>query len=244
MDERMVISNLNPKSPVAEAYRILRTNIQYTSIDKNIRNIVITSPGPGEGKSTIAVNLSVAIAQNQKKILLIDSDLRKPTANLFLGLSNQMGLTNVLAENMDYTRIVQSTGIGRLDMLSSGPIPPNPSELLGSNKMKNLLQKTNEDYDMVILDSPPIGLVTDAAVLSTIVDGVILVCAAEQTMIEQAKKAKTLLQQVNANILGVVMNKISLHAGGYDQYKYYDAYYDVQKNNGWDARKNKVKQDV
>ncbi|WZL71504.1 CpsD/CapB family tyrosine-protein kinase [Clostridiaceae bacterium 35-E11] len=240
MEKRINISNLNPKSPISEAYRILRTNIQYTNIDKNIKSIVVTSPGPGEGKSTIAANFSVTMSQNQRKILLIDSDLRKPTVNVFFGLSNQMGLTNVLVENVEYTKIVQSTKIGKLDVLSSGPIPPNPSELLGTNKMKSLLQRLKEDYDMVILDSPPIGIVTDAAVLSAIADGVILVCAAEQTIIEEAKKSKALLQQVNANILGVVMNKIPLNTCGY----YTCNYYDVGEKTSKSVGKKKVKANV
>ncbi len=225
MNKKNIIANNNPKSPSAEAYRILRTNIQFTNVDKTIKSIVVTSPGPGEGKSTIIVNLAITMAYNNKKVLLIDTDLRKPNIHTFFELDNSKGITNILSEDVEYVKIMQHTDIRNLYILASGPIPPNPSELLGSQKMKILLNEVKDEYDMVLFDSPPVCLVTDAAVLSTIVDGVILVCASRQTTIENAKSAKALLNKVNANILGVVLNKMSIKVGRYNKkVSYYYCY--------------------
>lgn len=226
MNKKNIISNNNPKSPLAEAYRILRTNIQFTNVDKTIKSILITSPGPGEGKSTITVNLAITMANNNKKVLLMDTDLRKPNIHTFFGLDNSKGVTNVLSEDIEHAKIVQHTDIRNLYILASGPIPPNPSELLGSQKIKILLNEVKDEYDMVLFDSPPVCLVTDAAVLSTIVDGVILVCASRQTTIENAKSAKALLNKVNANILGVVLNKIATKVGCYNKIVDYYTYYE------------------
>ncbi|HCJ58383.1 MAG TPA: capsular biosynthesis protein [Clostridiaceae bacterium] len=226
MDKKNIITNINPKSRSAEAYRILRTNIQFANIDKTLKSIVITSPGQGDGKSTVIANLAVAIARNNKKVLLIDADLRKPNVHTFFQVSNTKGLTNLLSEDVEYIRIIESTYVENLDILSSGPIPPNPSELLGSNRIKILLDELKNVYDMVLFDSPPACLVTDAAVLSTIADGVILVCAAGQTTIENAKNAKALLDKVNANIIGVVLNKMATKAGRYNKVDDYYSYYE------------------
>lgn len=224
MKNRELIVHNNPKSPTSEAYRTLRTNIQFSNIDKNIKSIVVTSSGPGEGKSTVISNLSITMAQVDKKVLLIDADLRKPRIHKVFSLFNNNGLTTVLSENLDYKEVIISTGIGNLDILTSGPIPPNPAELLGSNKMKDFLEKIKEDYDVILLDAPPVGMVTDAAVLSTKCDGLILVCAVGQAIKEAAINAKELLQNVNANILGVVMNKVPTNEGGYYKYHYYNYY--------------------
>lgn len=244
MDERRLITNENPKSPSAEAYRTLRTNIQFSNIDKEIKTIVVTSSGPGEGKSTVTANYAVTLAKNDKKVLLIDADLRKPRAHTFFNLPNINGLTNVVAESTDYKKLVQATKIEGLDLLTSGPIPPNPSELLGSKKMKAFLDTLKEDYDMIIIDSPPVGLVTDAAILSTVVDGTILVCAVGQAIKEAAANAKQLLDKVNANILGVVLNKIPLNEGGYYKYHYYQhytSYYDTEEEESKTKRRRKTK---
>lgn len=230
VESRVIVTKENPKSPVSEAFRTLRTNIQFSNIDKNIKSIVITSSGPSEGKSTTVVNLAVTMAQNNKRVLLIDCDFRKPRVHKYFGISNIKGVTSILSEDLDYKEIVHSTGIGSsLDVLTSGPIPPNPSELLGSNKMKSFLEMVEEDYDMVLIDSPPVGMVTDAAVLSTIADGVILVCAVGQAIIEAAQNAKALLQQVNANILGVVLNKVPVGEGRYYKYHYYSYYHHFEE---------------
>jgi capsular exopolysaccharide synthesis family protein len=180
--------------------------------------VIITSSIATEGKTTIAINLAHSISQIDKKVILIDSDLRRPTIHKVLDLPNSSGLTTILAENLDYTEFVQSINEGKLDILTSGPIPPNPSELLGSKRMQLLLERIKDDYDMVILDSPPAGIVTDAVVLSTIVDGTILICAAGITGIDAIKATKAALDKVNANIIGVIINKAPIKKGGYYYY--------------------------
>ena len=216
----------NPKSPVSEAFRTLRTNIQFSSIDKPIKSLVITSSGPGEGKSTISINIAATMALAEKHILLIDCDLRKPTLHKSFNMSSLKGITNILVENVDYTDVLYTdSGIEGLDVIGSGPIPPNPAELLGSKKMETFIENMKEVYDLVILDAPPVGLVTDGVVLSTIVDGTILICSVGQANIEATQRSKKLLDKVNANILGVVLNKIPTNGTGYYKY-HYNNYYD------------------
>jgi len=228
----------NPKSPVAEAFRTLRTNIQFSSIDKPINSLVITSTGPGEGKSTVSINIAVSMAQAEKKVLLIDCDLRRPSLHRTFAFNHLTGLTNILIEDIEYTDVLhEAEGIKGLHVIGSGPIPPNPAELLGSNKMKNFVQKMKNEYDMVILDAPPIGMVTDSAVLSTIVDGTILVCAVGEVDVNATKRAKELLDKVNANIIGVVLNKVPINQGGYYKYHYYHYYNYYYQDEG--SRKKK-----
>lgn len=222
-----VISVKNPKSPVAEAYRTLRTNIQFSSLDKELKIIAITSSGPNEGKTTTIANLAVTMAQSGSKVLLIDCDLRKSQIHNHFGLNNHKGLTNVLAQQLPLEEAITQTTVMGLDILTAGPKPPNPSELLGSNTMQAFLQRVSQEYDRVLLDAPPIGVVTDAAVLSAIVDGIILTVASGQVTIDAAQRSKELLEKVNANILGVVMNKIPVEGKGYYGYYYY--YYDTDK---------------
>ncbi|MEW9123455.1 MAG: CpsD/CapB family tyrosine-protein kinase [Thermotaleaceae bacterium] len=222
-----VISVKNPKSPVAEAYRTLRTNIQFSSLDKELKIIAITSSGPNEGKTTTIANLAVTMAQSGNKVLLIDCDLRKSQIHNHFGLNNHKGLTNVLAQQLPLEEAITQTTVMGLDILTAGPKPPNPSELLGSNTMQAFLQRVSQEYDRVLLDAPPIGVVTDAAVLSAIVDGIILTVASGQVTIDAAQRSKELLEKVNANILGVVMNKIPVEGKGYYGYYYY--YYDTDK---------------
>lgn len=218
MKENRISIYEDPKSLMGEAYRTIRTNIQFSGIEKNIKSIVITSSIAEEGKTTISINLSYYISQIDKKVILIDSDLRKPKIHKVFNLANSTGLTTVLAGNYDYKIFVQSISAVKLDVLTSGPIPPNPSELLGSKRMQLLLERMKEDYDMIILDSPPVGMVTDAAVLSTIADGTIMVCASGTTEINVIKAAKASLDKVNANIIGVIMNKVPIRKGEHYYY--------------------------
>lgn len=212
----------NLRSPIAEAFRIFRTNIQFSNVDKQIKSLVITSSIPGEGKSTVAFNLAVSIAQTEKKVLLIDTDLRKPNIYSYIESQHFMGLTNIIAQDIDYKDVLhRRDGFLNLDIIISGPIPPNPSEILGSEKMKGLMEELEQEYDMIIMDSPPVGLVTDAAVLSTIVDGVIMVCAARKTKREDIGKSIDSLNKVNANIIGFVINKVKNKKGSiYNSYYY------------------------
>lgn len=211
----------DPKSVIAEAYRVLRTNLQFASIDKPIKKILVTSSIPQEGKSTIAANLAVTLAKAEKKVLLIDADLRRPKQNKIFHLENHIGLSNFLAENLPLENALKNTIIENLDIITSGPIPPNPAEILGSVKMKNFLEEVSNIYDFIILDSPPVNSVADASILSTLVDVVILVAAAGQTEREALIVAKQQLEKVNAKILGVVLNKVEQKHGGYYYYYYY-----------------------
>jgi len=224
-NESRLITNPRLKSTVAEAYKILRTNIQFSSLDKQLKVLLITSPGATEGKSTTASNLAIAMAQTDKKVLLIDCDLRKPSIHRVFGLVNEMGLANVLVEGLDYHRISNLVDVPNLEVLTSGPKPPNPPELLGSARMKDFIAKVREEYDTVILDTPPVLPVTDAAILSTLADGVVFVISHGKTQFNMAVQAKENLEKVDssARIIGTVINNIpSSSSYGHDYYYYYD----------------------
>lgn len=214
MDSRVIVHN-SPKSPFAEAYRTIRSNIQFSSTDKEIKSLLITSSGPEEGKSLTCVNLAVAFAAAGFKVLLIDADLRKPNLHRIIKIDKKDGLTNILSKHSDYKAFISNTQVPNLDVLLCGPVPPNPSEMLSSKSMKSLMEQVRNDYDMVIVDTPPVGIVTDAQILSTLVDGVILVVASEKAKIESVRKAKELLQNVNSNILGVILNRVRKKEKGY-----------------------------
>lgn len=210
-----------PKSPISEAYRVLRTNIQYSSIDNPLKTIVITSSRSDEGKSTTAANLAITFAQSGNKVLILDADLRRPKVHRTFGLDNIFGLTNILVEGDNNVTYIKKGPVEGLDIITCGAIPPNPSELLGSNQMKQLVSRLREDYDVVILDAPPVCDVTDAALLSTIVDGTILVVSSGKVERDSLKIAKELLLKVNANIIGVVLNKLDKSLKGNSYYNYY-----------------------
>jgi len=207
-----------PKSITAEAYRTLRTNIQYSSFDKQIRTIVVTSAEPAEGKSTVSGNLALCFAQNEKKVLIVDCDLRKPSVHKNFQISNLVGLSEVLIGKVSLEEAIQSRN-ENLDVLPSGKIPPNPSEMLASSAMTNLIEKLREKYDVVILDSAPLRAVTDAQILSTKADGTILVVRAKRTSRESVIEAKNLLVKVGANIIGTVLHAVENTRGKY--YYYY-----------------------
>lgn len=229
MDRIKLITHKNPKSPISEAFRTLRTNIQFSNIDKSIKTLAVTSSRPTEGKTTICGNLACAVAQGDKRVLLIDCDMRKPRVHKAFGLTNLDGLTSILMgeKRLEDVAYKGDMELKTLTVITSGPIPPNPAELLGSRKMKEFLDDVKDQYDMVILDTPPVGLVTDGAILSTIVDGTILVVAANDTDVEIAISSKEQLEKVNANIIGVVLNKIPTKSKSYYNYMYYkyDDYY-------------------
>lgn len=213
----------NPKSITAEAFRTLRTNIQFASVDKVVKRILFTSAEPEEGKSSTLANLAVSIAQAGKSVLIIDADLRNPTQHKIFGLPNQYGLTTTFALDEDESLVpfISKTMNEGLDIITSGPIPPNPAELVGSQRMKQVLQKATNSYEFVLIDSPPVLAVTDAAVLAQSVDGVILVLAAHEVKREHALRAKEQLQKVGAKILGIVLNKAKIESKKYKYYYYY-----------------------
>ncbi|WP_350345133.1 CpsD/CapB family tyrosine-protein kinase [Proteinivorax tanatarense] len=226
MQKLDIVTHAQPKSPISEAYRTLRTNIQFSSLDKPVRTIMVTSSGPGEGKTTTSVNLATALAQTEEKVVIVDADLRKPRIHKIFKAINSSGVTNILVNDLDYKKDVIVTEVDNLDLITAGTTPPNPSEILSSQKMKNFIRQLKEDYDYVIIDTPPSAIVTDAAILSQNADGVLLVCASGQVAIDGAQKAKELLTNVNANILGVVLNKIPVDDGSYYAQYYYSDYYE------------------
>jgi capsular exopolysaccharide synthesis family protein len=223
MEKHDLITISNPNSPSAEAFRTLRTNIQYSSIDKKVQVVCVTSAGPGEGKSTIGSNLAVVMAEAGKKTLLIDCDLRKPSIHKAFKLSNSTGLSDLLAGRAVFEKTIQETGIESLQVLTSGMKPPNPSELLASSKMKKFIAALRMRYDFIVIDTPPVLLVTDAQLLVECSDGYLLVIASGEVDKDAAAKAQNLLEKVNAKILGAVLNKVESSKGGY--YGYYGKSY-------------------
>ncbi|MCL9633588.1 CpsD/CapB family tyrosine-protein kinase [Bacillus zanthoxyli] len=218
--KRRLLAHNSPKDPVAEQYRTIRTNIQFSGADEEIKSIVLTSTGPGEGKSTTASNLATVYAQQGLRVLLIDADLRKPTAHYTFRLENHVGLTNVLTKQSTLGQAIQGTEVPDLFLLTSGPIPPNPAELLASNNMTELLKEMKQEFDMVIFDTPPVLAVADAQILANQVEGSILVVSSGKTDKEAALKAKELLLKANAKVLGAVLNNRKMEEGS-DYYYYY-----------------------
>jgi non-specific protein-tyrosine kinase len=205
-----------PRSPAAEAYRTLRTNIQFSSLDNPVRTLLATSTAPDEGKSTTLANLGVIMAQAEQRVILVDCDLRRPSLHTLFGLPNEDGLTNmILAE--DAAAPLQECGVPGLRLLTSGPLPPRPADILGSQRMGSVIERLRGVADMVLFDTPPVIAVTDAAVLATRVDGVLLVFQAGKTSRERARRTREILEKVKANIIGVVLNGAELDQG----YGYY-----------------------
>lgn len=214
-----LITHLDPKSPVAEAFRTLRTNLQFSALDRELRTLLVTSAGPGEGKSTITLNLAIAITQSGKEVILVDADLRKPVIHKLFGLRNEIGLTNILVHG-PAEEALQETAVPNLKVVTSGPIPPNPAEMLASGMMDKVRDFLKERAEMVLFDCPPVVAVTDAAVLSRKVDGVLLVVQLGAVEREVARQAKALLENVDAPLLGVVINNVA-ESSCYYYYYYY-----------------------
>ncbi|MBD3225530.1 MAG: polysaccharide biosynthesis tyrosine autokinase [Caldithrix sp.] len=229
--ESRLITHFDPKSPVSEAYRTLRTNLQFSKIDRRLQNILITSSGPKEGKSTTAANLAIAMAQAGQKVILLDADLRRPIIHFIFGHDKEIGLTNYLMDTVSLDEIMLDTFDDNLKIITSGVLPPNPSELLGSAKMENLLEKLKTMYDIIVVDSPPVIAVTDAAILSAKVDGTLMVVSFGQTNNDALKRAHGLLDNVGGNLLGAVFNGVRVESG-YGSKSYYYYYYQYYGKSG------------
>jgi len=208
----------------AEAYRTLRTNISLSQVDRPIQTLLVTSCVPREGKSTTVANLGVTFAMAQKKVLIIDADLRRPILHKLFGIPNTQGLTHTLSDTVEFERVFNPTKVANLWVVTCGIIPPNPSELLGSQKMKVFLERAKQQFDMVLLDSPPISSLADASVLGAIVDGVLFIVKVNMANRDLIKKAKEQLETVGANIIGVALNDVDVKRDGYYRYYYYYNY--------------------
>jgi len=218
-NRRTLITVSDSKSPISEQFRTIRTNIQFSTVDQEVRTLMVTSAGPGEGKSTTVANLAVVFAQQGKKVLLVDADLRKPTVHYTFNQINTYGLTSVLTREMTLEQAIRESEEENLAILTSGPVPPNPAELLGSRAMEAFFTNALELFDMVIFDTPPLLAVTDAQILSNKCDGTILVVSSGKTVKEQLLKAKDLLDAAQSKLLGVVFNNKKFTGSNY--YYYY-----------------------
>jgi non-specific protein-tyrosine kinase len=212
-----LIALRDPRSPASEAYRTLRTNIQFSSLDKPLHTLLATSTAPDEGKSTTIANLAVTMAQAEQRVILVDCDLRRPTLHTLFDLPNDTGLTSLILAQDDAELPLQDTGVAGLSLLASGPLPPRPADILGSRRMEAVITRLRAEADIVLFDTPPVIAVTDAALLATKVDGVLLVFQAGKTSREHGRKAREILEKVKANIVGVVLNNAEVEEG----YGYY-----------------------
>lgn len=219
-----LITFKKPKSPVSEAYKTLRTNILFSSLDNHIKTMVVTSSGPGEGKTTVTSNLAVTFAQNGNKTIILDCDLRKSKIHRLFNLSNQVGLSNILIGETSFAEENFKTEVENLYVIPAGTRPPNPAELLSSERMQQFLETLKQNFDTIIIDTPPVLMVTDAQILSKYADGVILVVSSGEADKNAAQRSKVLLEKVNARILGVVLNKLDTTKKGYYGYYYYYYY--------------------
>lgn len=218
-----------PKSSMAEAYRTLRTNLGFASMNEPCRSILFTSTSPRDGKSTIVSNLAVVMAQAGNRVLLIDADLRKPMQHNIFEVDNRQGLTNVLLREVEVDKALHNGLVDNLHVLTSGPIPPNPAEILGSERTEQVLQQLLDEYDYVFIDSPPILAVTDASILSTIVDGVVLVLNYAVTRNDLAREAVDQFKKASARIIGVVLNQVKMDSNDHKYYYYYSNPDDEQR---------------
>lgn len=213
-----LITLTDPRSPAAEAYRTLRTNLTFAALDKPIETLIVTSAAPDEGKSTVLANLAITMAQGERRTILVDADLRRPGLHDIFGVANDQGLTSMIVEEttMDDPPLLD-VGVGNLWLMPSGPTPPNPADILGSRRMEQAIAALKARADIVLFGAPPIVAVTDATVLGTKVDGVLLVVSAGRTRREHAQQAKEHLERVHVRIVGAVLNNAprGVVLGGY-----------------------------
>lgn len=227
MLEELIVKN-NPKSSFSEAIKAVRTNLKFASVDNEIKTILITSSMPGEGKSFISANLSVAFAESGSKTLLIDCDLRRGRQHKIFGLQGSNGYSNLLISNAskNYGKYIKKTDITGLYLLPMGTLPPNPIELLDSKKNKDFIENIKKEYDVIIFDCPPVNAVIDALTLTSIVDTILLVCSMDKTPKPLLETTKKKIEQVNGKVSGVIVNNVNGSRKGYYNNYYYNGYYD------------------
>ena len=218
---KAIISYNDPKSVISEQYRAIRTNIEYSNVDQNTKTILVTSSDKNEGKTTTVSNLAVSFANLNKKVLLIDCDLRNASIHKMFKINNIYGLTDILAKDRAVDKCIQETELENLYVLTAGATPPNPAEILSSEKMKNLIEDLKNIYDYIFIDTPPIGLVTDAGALSSFIDGVVLVVKSESVEKKYLEETKKKLDAVDARILGAILNSYKSEQKDYNYYSYY-----------------------
>lgn len=215
-----LIVHRNPKSPIAESCRAIRTNILFASTDKSMKSLVLTSPGPKEGKTTTAVSIAIAMAQSGGRVLIVDTDLRRPRLHKIFGVPGVEGITSILLGSAKIEEVIKSTEVPDLFILPCGPVPPNPAEICQGERFKTLLDELTKRFDKVILDSPPVMLVTDAVILSRIVDGTLVVARTSKTSRMSLRETVRHLNDVGGHLLGTVLNDMDLEKGGYGYYRY------------------------
>ena len=223
----VLIADTTPKSAAAEAYRTLRTNIQFAGLDRPCRTIVITSATPSEGKTTTSANFGVVCAQAGSRVCLVDADLRKPSLHRFFGTDNQRGLTTALLEGKSLADVAVPTRVSGLSLVVSGPLAPNHAELSASKRMHDLLEAATHDFDLILCDTPPVFAVSDAVALAAQCDGVILVVRASDVSTAAVRRAAAQIEAVKGRMLGVVLNRVNMRRDGYyaEYHRYYQAYY-------------------
>ena len=226
-----LVTEADPKSPASEAYRTLRTNIAFAGLDEPCRTIVVTSATAGEGKTTTVANFGTVAAQGGARVCIVDSDLRRPALHRMFGLPNTEGLSHALVQGAPLVKVAQPTRTPNLWLLTSGPLPPNPAELVASRRMREFLEAATQDFDLVLCDTPPVISVSDGVSLAAQCDGVILVVRTGLVPQDVIKRAALQIEAVKGRILGVLLNSVNLRRDAYyyDYYRYYHAYYGADK---------------
>jgi capsular exopolysaccharide synthesis family protein len=230
--EKDTITQTRPRDPISEAFRSFRTNISLLSTqERPIRSLLITSPGPSEGKTFTSVNLGIVLAQNKKRVLLVDADMRKPRLNTVLDKDNKIGLSNFLSNQVGFEKIIQETNIENLSFVSGGLIPPDPSELLDTQKMKEFLALAGAKFDFVLIDTPPVAILADAIILSRLVDGVVMVAEVGKTSRNAFTRVCKILKEAKVRLLGVFLNKVSINSSDHYYYSAYYSHYSLPQDN-------------
>jgi non-specific protein-tyrosine kinase len=208
LERDQLVTIAHPRSPAAEAYRTLRTNIQFCTLDAPVRSLLVTSASPEDGKSVTLANLAVTFAEAGQEVALVDADLRRPSLHTLFGLPNERGLTTFLLEDPNSQPPLQSVNVDHLRVLTSGPLPHNPADLLGSQRMEKVVERLRDLAEIVLFDAPPVIAVADAAVLARKLDAVLLVVGVGRTKRDHAGRAKRLLEKANARVLGAVLYNV------------------------------------